>query len=206
MDPVAGIGISVLLGYIGIKYVKRSTYKLLGTAPSGELIKDIKKTSISLHGVKDVHDIKVHDYGRDKAISLHMTSEPGVIRKAHDISHKLQETLEDKFEASVEVHMDPWSPPESKIKKIIDKTVKSHGRIKEAHKIKVSESKDRLLISMHILVPQDETVDRAHHDGTEFEENLKKALDEELKIDSEIQVHIEPCEGDCEECDIDCEI
>ena len=205
LDPVAGIGISVLLGYIGIKYVKKSTYKLLGTAPSEELINKIKETSVSLNGVKDVHDIKVHDYGRDKAISLHMTSEPGVIRKAHEISHKLQKTLEEKFDSSVEIHLDPWSPPEGKIKKIIDETVKSHTRIKEAHKIKVSESKDRILISMHILVPQEEPVYKAHQDGTDFEENLKKALDEKLEIDSEIQVHIEPCKGNCEACDIECD-
>jgi len=205
LDPIAGIGISVLLGYIGINYVKRSTYKLLGTAPSDELINDIKKTSVNINGVKDVHDLKVHDYGRDKAISLHMTSEPGVIRKAHKISHKLQKKLEKKFEASVEVHLDPWSPPEEDIKKIINETVESHDRIKEAHKIKVTESKDKILISMHILVPKEEKVEKAHQDGTDFEENLKTALNNKLKIDSEIQVHIEPCEGDCEECDIDCQ-
>ncbi len=206
LDPVAGIGISVLLGYIGVKYVKRSTYKLLGTAPSDELINNIKKASISLNGVKDVHDIKVHDYGRDKAISLHMTSEPGVIRKAHEISHRLQDTLEDRFEASVEVHLDPWSPPEKDIREIIDETVKCNEMIKEAHKIKVTESKDKILISMHILVPKDKTVEKAHEDGTDFEEDLKDMLDSKLNIESEIQVHIEPCEGDCEECDIDCEI
>ncbi len=205
LDPIAGIGISVLLGYIGINYVKKSTYKLLGTAPSDELIRDIEKTSVSLKGVEDVHDIKVHDYGRDKAISLHMTSEPGVIRKAHEISHKLQDTLEDKFESSVEVHLDPWSPPEEDIKDIIDETVKSHEMIKEAHKIKVTESKDKVLISMHILVPKEKTVKKAHEDGTDFEENLKETLDKRLNIESEIQVHIEPCEGDCEECDIDCQ-
>ncbi|MFP4050989.1 MAG: cation-efflux pump [Thermoplasmata archaeon] len=204
LDPIAGIGISILLGYIGINYVKKSTYKLLGTAPTDELVEKIRRTSSELDGVQDVHDIKVHDYGRDKAISLHMTSEPGVIRKAHEISHKLQETLEDKFEASVEVHLDPWSPPESEIKRIIDETITSHEQIKEAHKIKVSESKNKILISMHILVPQDETVEKAHHDGTDFEENLKDALSKNLKIDSEIQVHIEPCEGDCEGCEVEC--
>ena len=204
LDPAAGIGISVLLGYIGIKYVKRSTYKLLGTGPSDELVKQIKKTSVSLNGVKNVHDVKVHDYGRDKAISLHMTSEPGVIRKAHEISHKLQETLEDRFDSTVEVHLDPWSPPEKEIKEVIDETVRSNDRIKEAHKIKVSESKDKILISMHILVPQDESVQEAHQDGTNFEDDLKNEFSRKLKIDSEIQVHIEPCEGNCEECDIEC--
>ncbi len=198
LDPLAGIAIALLLGYIGISYTKKATNRLLGTAPPESLISGIEKIADRFDRVRDVHDIKVHDYGKKKAISLHMNMDSGTVRAAHEVSHRLQEVLEKKFNANVEIHLDPWSPPDGEIEGVIDEIAESYDEIQEVHKIRFTDGKKRPLISMHVLVPGEESIERAHEVGTRFERRIKERLDERLDTDTDIQVHIEPYEEEKE--------
>ncbi len=203
LDPLAGIGIALLLGYIGGSYIKKATNKLLGEKPSKELIDDIKKVSMEHPGVTDVHNIHVHEYGDKKAISLHMHSEPGTTMKGHEIAHALENKLEKEFNADVEVHFDPWQPPVKKIKDDIIQIVKDRKDVKDIHNIEISETGDSLLISFHLIVPKHTEVGEAHDRITDVERSIKDILKEKIPAKVKIQVHIEPCEEDCEYCDIE---
>ncbi|MBS3816313.1 MAG: cation diffusion facilitator family transporter [Candidatus Thermoplasmatota archaeon] len=196
LDPAVGVGIALLLGYIGVSYVKKSTYDLLGTGPSSELLEEIRTTANELEGVKGVHDIKVHDYGGEKAASLHMEAENGNIRAAHETSHKLEKKLEEEVVSSTEIHLDPASLPREEIVTIIKENAEESDDIEEAHAIEVTESEEGCLISMHILLPKDISIDEGHSIGTEFEEKIKEEIEEGIRSDVNIQVHIEPCEGE----------
>ncbi len=192
LDPLAGIGIAVLLGYIGSSYIKKSTNRLLGTKPSSKIIKEIEKIASDTEGVRDVHDIKVHDYGQDKAISLHMKSNEGTIRSAHNVSHQLEEKLEERFGSTAEVHLDPASMPRKKIESLVQKTVNKYDDILEAHRIKITESQNKVLISLHLVVPDKVTIKEAHDLATRFEKDIEKKSEGEIKGNIEIQAHVEP--------------
>ncbi len=196
LDPLAGIGIAVLLGYIGLSYIKKSTHKLLGTKPSSDMIKDIEELASEVDGVKSIHNIKVHDYGQDKAISLHMKSSKGTIRSAHDVSHDLEERLEKKFGSSAEVHLDPATIPRKEIEKIIRDNVKNHDKILEVHRIEISESSDKVLISLHLILPEEISIGDAHDIATRFEKDVKERCRDKIEADIEIQAHVEP-EEEC---------
>ncbi len=196
LDPLAGIGIALLLGYIGISYIKKSTNRLLGTEPSSETIDKIKKIAFSVDGVKDIHNIEVHDYGKDKAISLHMKSNEGTIRAAHDVSHVLENKLEESFGSSAEVHLDPVSIPRERIEKIVNENVERYDNILEAHRIKISESSDKVLISLHLVLPDHISIGEAHEIATSFEKDIEEKTKDEIEADIEIQTHVEP-EEEC---------
>ncbi len=196
LDPLAGIGIALLLGFIGISYIKKSTDRLLGTKPSSQLIEKIKKIASDTEGVREVHKIKVHDYGQDKAISLHMKSNEGTVRSAHDVSHRLEENLKKKFGLTAEVHLDPAKIPRKKIEKLVQKNVEKYDEILEAHRIKITESPDKVLISLHLVLPDTVSIKEAHDIATKFERDIEGKSKEKIKADIEIQAHVEP-EDEC---------
>lgn len=201
LDPLVGIGIAFLLGYLGISYVKKSASRLLGDRPSERTLKDIKMIAKNIPGVKGVHNIRVHDYGDRKAISLHMESEDSSLRKAHERSHQLKKILEERFGATAEIHFDPKSLPEKKVRRLITNIAKKKNDILDVHKIRITEDEKKMMVSMHLLLPKTFSVEKGHEIGTDFEEELREKINEMLKDDVEIQVHIEPCQKECEECE-----
>ncbi len=196
LDPLAGIGIALLLGFIGFSYIKKSSDRLLGTKPSSQLIEKIKKLASETEGVREVHKIKVHDYGPDKAISLHMKSNEGTIRSAHDVSHRLEENLKERFGLTAEVHLDPAKMPRKKIESLVQKNVEKYDEVLEAHRIKITESPDRILISLHLVLPDSISIKEAHDIATKFEKDIQKKSEGKIKADIEIQAHVEP-EDEC---------
>ena len=200
LDPVAGIGIALLLGYIGFSYSKKAAYKLLGSGPSKELLDKIKKESRDFEGVKDIHHIHVHDYGNEKAISLHMEPSPGTAKESHDTAHKLSEYLEKKFAADVEVHFEPWRPPLKKVKTEVKKIVGEREGVIDIHKIELSESDETMIISFHLVVPRDIDVKKGHDIATEIERDIIGSLRDKVSTSLDVQVHVEPCEQDCDHC------
>ncbi len=196
LDPLAGIGIAVLLGYMGVTYIKKSTNRLLGTKPSSKILEEIEKIASDTKGVREVHRIKVHDYGKDKAISLHMKSNEGTVRSAHDVSHQLEERLEEKFGSTAEVHLDPATMPRKKIESLVQKNVEKYDEVLEAHRIKITESPDKILISLHLVLPDEISIKEAHDVATKFEKDIKRKSEGEIRANIEIQAHVEP-EDEC---------
>lgn len=192
LDPLAGIGIAILLGYIGVSYVKKSTDRLLGTKPSKDLIDNIKKVSTDVDGVKDVHNIQVHDYGSDKSISLHMKSNKGTIRSAHMVSHKLEKKLKEKFGSTAEIHLDPVSIPREKISELVEDISNEYDNILEIHKLEIAENTEKILISFHLIVPEELTIKESHEMATEFEKELLNKATSKFDANVEVRAHIEP--------------
>ncbi len=202
LDPVMGMVIAVILGYIGTSYLRKAANKLLGTAPSKELLKDIKRKSTAVEGVRDVHGIKVHDYGDSMAISLHMDPEPGTLKEAHRVTHLLTDILEQKYSASVDVHLDPWEMPEKELTAIVTETVNKRRDVKNAHRISISEGDEGILLSFHVVLPRQKDVSQAHDIASSLETEIETVLKRKLGIPISVPVHIEPCDTDCDLCEI----
>ncbi len=203
LDAFVGIGIALFIIYFGLSYSKRSIDNLLGSAPSETLVEKIKERAGSFEGVKEVHGIKVHDYGRRSAISLHMRPEESKSSlQAHGIAHALENILETEFSASVEVHHEPWEPPVKKIKSLIYKIAGRMDNVKEIHKIRPMEKEDGFFISLHLILPKDTSVEKAHIVATDVEKHIKRDILENLGLDMDVQVHMEPCDENCRYCKV----
>ncbi len=204
LDSLVGIGIACFIFYVGVNYTRRSMNNLMGAAPTEGFFSEIKEKAESFDGVKEVHGINVHDYGRKLAISLHMQPEDSTTSvKAHEIAHALKEMLEEEFSAFVEVHQEPWEPPVEEITGLIQSLSEEMNEVNDIHKIKVMERKEGFFISMHLVLPRDTNVEKAHVVATEVERRIKKTIEEELRLKMDVQVHIEPCEEDCEHCSVE---
>lgn len=108
LDPVSALIVAGFIIYTGGEIARQAYDKLIGTAPSADLLGKLEKEALSVGGVSDVHDLEVHDYGTYKAVTLHIrVGDDTSLQRAHEITHLVQEKLEEKFHCRVTVHPDP---------------------------------------------------------------------------------------------------
>jgi cation diffusion facilitator family transporter len=109
LDGILGIGVSLLLAWIGVELLKSSSSFLIGEAPNEELLKNIEQIVLSTPGVLNMHDLMIHDYQNNKIISLHVEIDENLSAKdAHKIALEVQDKLKKKIENSnISVHIDP---------------------------------------------------------------------------------------------------
>jgi cation diffusion facilitator family transporter len=109
VDAVFGMVVSGLIIYTGIDLGRTSASYLMGQAPSEDLISEIEEIARSVEGVVSTHKVVVHDYGGQKAISLHVQVDKTLsVDRSHEIAtcvkNKISQELED---VSAEVHIEP---------------------------------------------------------------------------------------------------
>ncbi|NMD42276.1 MAG: cation transporter [Firmicutes bacterium] len=108
IDPVGAFVVAGFIVHTGIEIARQACDKLIGTTPSADLLGSIEKETLAVEGVLDVHDLEVHDYGVHKSVTLHIKVSGGAsFTRAHQITHLVQERLEEKFNCRVIVHPDP---------------------------------------------------------------------------------------------------
>lgn len=109
LDGIFGIFVVCLLLWVAFDLIKKTSSFLIGEAPDRETIESIKKVINANPDVLNSHDIRVHDYGNKKVISLHIEVKKNLtLKQAHDIALKIQDRIKEKIENSdVSVHIDP---------------------------------------------------------------------------------------------------
>lgn len=110
VDSIFGGCISILILYTAIKMLKDSLSKLIGEAPEGDILEDIKNSIYLIPEVKSVHKIKIHDYGLYKEVTLHIQLENSLgLVEAHNISERVERKIESKIQCKASVHVEPLS-------------------------------------------------------------------------------------------------
>jgi cation diffusion facilitator family transporter len=107
LDSFFGIIIAGLIIYVGIGLAKKSSDRIIGEAPTKEMINSIKKLASDIEGVKDVHEIEVHDYGDYKVVTLHLEVGNMNIKRAHDIASIVEDKIKREMNISTIVHLEP---------------------------------------------------------------------------------------------------
>ena len=83
---------------------------------------------------------------------------------------------------------------------VIHKVLQENAhRFLEYHKLRTRKSGHIRHIDMHLVVPKLMTVEMGHNLSHQITETIEKRLDH-----SHILVHIEPCQGQCDGCVVDC--
>lgn len=204
LDPIFGIIVSVIIIYVGIDLIRKTSSILIGTAPDDRSITEIRNIVESIKNVRGVDEINIHDYGTSKIASLHVKVDPELnLNAAHSIADIIEEKIKQKMEYSTIVHIEPRTKKydESRSSRIIENILKSQKDIVSFHKIQIIRQSDSDDIKMHVIVDRNMPI-KASHDLTH---------DLELKIKKEygkcnVDVHLEPCENDCKICSQKCDV
>ncbi len=109
VDSVLGMGVSLLIVYVGIRLILTTSKELLGRSLPSTLEEDVRRViSSTSENVSDVHHIHIHRYGGHVEVTLHIRLPSDMpLSKAHEIATQIEKELRKKYSWEVTVHVEP---------------------------------------------------------------------------------------------------
>jgi len=204
-DAWLGLGVALIIIYTGWHHVRKAGSVLLGEAPKAQTVEEITKSAQAIHGVKDVHAVTVHDYGRRKVASLHITLLGGLtLADAHRVATEVEHALGQQLNVTALVHAEPEDAhvPQSHlddVRQAVHRLLIRHPGIVSFHALTVQPEDHGLEVEFHAYVPPGTPIERSH----QLEHDVIDMLARELP-DLHIHLHIEPCPLGCDPCPTSC--
>ena len=117
LDGYAGILVSLIIAYSGVKVLKETFSKLIGQAPEKEIVDGIKNLVLSKEGVYGIHDLSVYSYGPNKYFaSVHVEVDSRVdIMTSHELVDEIEREVYDKLNIILTGHLDPIEVDNSEV-------------------------------------------------------------------------------------------
>ena len=202
LDPIFGVIVSLIIIYVGIFLGKTSSNYLMGQAPDKELIENVKNIAKSVNGVKGVHSISVHDYGKSKVITFHAEVDYNLMMdEAHNIADELENKVMEKTNHPTIIHVEPKDMHyESRIKeRIIEKILEREKGIISFHNVRVIKRKDKDDIKMHLVVDKNMAIKNSHSLSDKLESIIRKEYGP-----CNLDIHFDPCDKECNVCLMPC--
>jgi cation diffusion facilitator family transporter len=94
LDAVATIGISFMIGYIGLALSLPGIYELIDTGLEKEQLIEIKEISLSVNGVRGLHQLRTRKMGIRVLVDIHILVDPDIsVSEGHKISDAVRTRL-----------------------------------------------------------------------------------------------------------------
>lgn len=198
LDPIMGIGVSILILKVGVDVLRESSQIILGRVNEEEVskINDIVK---GVPGCEGVHKLAVHDYGMTKVISMHIeVSDESSFDEAHVIADTVEKRIETSLGRNVTtvVHVDPKESAQDGPNNIIDDVIHiilAEKGVMGVHKIWITGGPKKNMM-FHLIVDQKMNVKDSHDITRSLKAKIWKIFE------GDITIHVEPCEKKCREC------
>ena len=161
VDAIAGIVVSLFIGYTGVQSVRSILDLLLGKAPDPELVKEIADyVSNYDKQIVGVHDLIVHDYGPGrKMITVHVeVPAEGNMVELHEIVDNIERGLAENYNCIATIHMDPvvtTSERVNMLKAECEKIVKSIDPDFALHDFRIVDGKSHANLIFDVAMTRD---------------------------------------------------
>lgn len=109
LDPVAAIGVSVLIARVGWELLWQSVAELSDAALSRERVATIRQAIRGIEGVHDLHLLRTRQAGPDALVDVHVQVSPHIsVSEGHRIAEHIRERLIAELDevSDVLVHID----------------------------------------------------------------------------------------------------
>jgi len=203
-DPVFGVVVSLVIVYVGFTLGKTSAQFLIGKSPDIDLVKRVKEIGRVIKGVKDIHDISVHDYGTRKIITLHAEVDKSLLLdEAHGIADELEEKILEKLHCSTIIHIEPTEFLRDSFytTRLIENILEKQKSVISFHNIRIIRRYETDDISMHLVVNKDMSIQDSHQLCHQIEAVIQKKYGS-----CDVHIHLEPCQhSHCPICSVSCE-
>ena len=109
LDGYMGAAVAVFIAFTGGSILKETVSRLLGKAPDAEVVKEIERKVLSFDGVRGLHDLTVHTYGKNKLYAtVHVEVDSRMpIMDAHDLADRIEKDFAADTDIAMTVHIDP---------------------------------------------------------------------------------------------------
>jgi cation diffusion facilitator family transporter len=218
-DSIAALGVAIFVIVISYRLGKRTLDVLMDRAPEG-LKQEIEKMVKEIQGVSECSRLRIRRSGSQFFVDMNISLDKDTsFEKAHQIASKVERMIRSVLpQTDIVVHTEPAEglnfidrkidlTKKAKVsvdlqaEQIIKETLNEHTRdFIEFHELTLQRKKGIPLINLHLVLPKDIKIEDAHKLCDHLEDDIKKRLGE-----SEIVIHVEPCDGKCESCRKQCD-
>ncbi len=157
----------------------------------------IKRASMNIAGVRDVHNVNVHETSQGFYVTLHIQVDAKAsLSQAHSVAEQVEDALIRELGVKeATVHIESFEPETSwgrivhdpKMLNAIDNLVKRHKSIRKLNKVMLYVAENRLHININCSFRKEISVERLHDIITTIEEELRKKFEE-----ATVTIHAEP--------------
>ena len=166
----------MFIAYSGVGICKEIFSKLIGQAPEGELLCEIKQRILSHSNVLGVHDLSVYSYGPNKCFAsahIEVDAKTDVL-----ISHELVDAIEKDFAINTNIiltgHLDPIITDDERVislKAKVENIIKDMNSDFSLHDFRMVFGEKRTNVLFDVAVP---------YEYMEKKEEISKHLEKKI--------------------------
>lgn len=185
-DAVAGLGVAVVVLFLGVRLGKSAMEVLLDTAPKG-LGEKISRRVAGLDGVRECRQVRVRRSGAESFVDLVLEIDGDAsFDGAHEITAQVERLVNEMIpRADVVVHYEPGEASPDLVAQVRNN---AHELGASAHSIWAWPTAGGQHVELHLEVSRDASLEEAHDLATRLEAQVKEARPDIC----EVVAHIEP--------------
>ncbi|MBW7996519.1 MAG: cation transporter [Candidatus Glassbacteria bacterium] len=110
LDPLASIGVSILVGKIGVNIAWTAFHGIIDTAPDADVIGRIREVSLAQGGVSGIHKVRARYLGGQIIADFHIKVDPDLtVHEGHRIASAVEKAVGAELGNiyDVTVHVEP---------------------------------------------------------------------------------------------------
>lgn len=158
IDAYAGLVVSALIIYNGVKSIKETLDPLLGMPPEPETVEALEKIVLSYPDFLGIHDLIIHNYGPGRSFaSLHVEVPQDVdILECHENIDHCEKTVFEKLGLETVIHMDPVAHDDEytlDIKEKITAKLKEVDEELSLHDFRIVRGENRTNLIFDVAMP-----------------------------------------------------
>lgn len=134
LDGIAGLAVALFIFIGGIKILRENVNSILGEAPSGALVEQIKMIVREYPEALGIHDLVVHNYGPGHTmVSLHVEVDSrSDLISLHDVIDQIERQLREQLSVECTIHMDPILIGDPMVDRLREQVVKEVHNLDES--------------------------------------------------------------------------
>ena len=186
-DPVAALGVSIVVAYISLRLGKQAVDVLVDRSPSQKLVSKIREAALESKEVEELKSLRVRDSGGKIFVDM-VVELPRLL--PFEQAHQLTDEIENRVRAvregiDVVVHAEPVETnTETVMDKIQFAAEKTESKV---HEVEVFSTETGFVIDLHLEVQETDTLDAAHKKADALEDTIR----EQINNVDHIFVHID---------------
>jgi cation diffusion facilitator family transporter len=190
-DPVAALGVSLIVVVISLRLGKRTIDVLVDRSPDPALVDSIRSAALQSKEIRELRKLRVRDSGGRIFVDM-VVELPRLL--PFEQAHKLMDGIEQRVRRirdgiDVVVHAEPV---ESDEETALDKVRFAAGLTdSKIHEVEIYSTEGGIVVDLHLEVEDAGTIEEAHAKADE----LEKAIRGQLKRVDQIFIHIDKSAG-----------
>jgi divalent metal cation (Fe/Co/Zn/Cd) transporter len=187
-DPLAALGVVVVVVVLSLRLGKRTIFVLLDRAPEG-LAEAIRAEVLRISGVRSCGKIRVRPSGAQTFVDLQVFVDRSTsFERVNAIALEVEQAIR-RLEpnSDIVVRTRPTMEPETGLAERIKKVASQIHEVRGIHNLEVHDAENGLHVEMHLEADPDASLEAAHGVASRLESAVKANIHEV----AEVVTHIE---------------